>query len=83
MFSSSKQSNNSSFVTLDDHLSRRDKADFDPTPYIRSWLAKGHRHAADYQSRKCELTDKAGRYSYKNVCCFQINSLIRVYTVIS
>ena len=63
---------------------------FDPTPYLRSWLAKGHRHAAEcWQSVKEMRTERnwliklvvtaMGPY----VCCFQINSSIRVYTVIS
>jgi len=29
--------------------------DFHPTPYLRSWLAKGHRHAADNQSTVKEM----------------------------
>ena len=39
--------------------------DFDPTSYVRSWLAKGHRHAEDNRSRKCEPSrDEADRYGH-------------------
>lgn len=37
--------------------------DFNALPYVKQWLASGHRGAFDNQSRKCEKEQKA-RYSH-------------------